>query len=131
MEKNARLEHQLGWFKRQVFGQNSEKQLFDNPHQTPLFDSADEAPKASPSKVEVKSHKRKFNTQRKGDEVNDTGLRFDESVPQKLIELSVPELDGVDADQYEIIVYKDTTRLAQQPGSYVVLIYRRLRRLLC
>ncbi len=123
--KIAQLEQQLNWFKRQIFGQKSEKQLFDNPHQTPLFGSADVAPKEPLPSVDVKPHKRKSNTQRKGDEINDTGLRFDDSVPQKLIELSIPELDGVNADQYEIIGYKDTTRLAQQPGSYVVLIYRR------
>jgi transposase len=124
-EEIMRLKHQLEWFKRQIFGQKSEKQLFDNPHQTPLFGSADVAPKEPLPSVDVKPHKRKSNTQRKGDEINDTGLRFDDSVPQKLIELSIPELDGVNADQYEIIGYKDTTRLAQQPGSYVVLIYRR------
>jgi transposase len=80
--KIAQLEQQLDWFKRQIFGQKSEKQLFDSPHQTPLFGSADAVPKAAPSKVEVKSHKRKSNTQRKGDEVNDTGLRLMTAYPK-------------------------------------------------
>jgi hypothetical protein len=46
--KIAQLEQQLNWFKRQIFGQKSEKQLFDSPHQTPLFGCADAAPKAAP-----------------------------------------------------------------------------------
>ena len=46
-------------------------------------------------------------------------------MPQKIIELPAPELTGPNAEQFEIIDYKDTVRLAQQPGSYTVLIYRR------
>ena len=34
-------------------------------------------------------------------------------------------MQGEDADQYEIIDYKYTHRLAQRPGSYVILKYRR------
>jgi transposase len=52
-------------------------------------------------------------------------LRFDASVPTKFIDISAPELHGDDAEQYEIIGYKETNRLAQQPGSYTILIYRR------
>jgi transposase len=36
-----------------------------------------------------------------------------------------PELQGADADQYELVDTKETCRLAQQPGSYVVLRFRR------
>lgn len=57
--------------------------------------------------------------------MNDTGLHFDESVPRKVIEMSAPELEGEDADDYEVIDYKETTRLALRSGSYVVLVYRR------
>lgn len=109
--KNAYLQQQLDWFKRQLFGRKSEKQLIDNPHQTTFLVNEVAAP-AQPDTTEVKSHKRKSNTQRSGDEVNDTGLRFDDSVPQHIIELPAPELQGDDADQYEIIDYKETTRLA-------------------
>jgi transposase len=52
-------------------------------------------------------------------------LRFDDSVPQQIIEVPAQELTGEDVQQYDIIDYKDTCRLAQQPGSYTVLIYRR------
>jgi transposase len=51
-------------------------------------------------------------------------LRFDDSVPQQIIEVPANQLSGVDAEHYGIIDHKDTCRLAQQPGSFTVLIYR-------
>lgn len=120
----AELENQLDWFKRQLFGRKSEKQIIDNPQQATLFEKPVK-PKADTASTEVKAHKRKSNKKHNDNDVNDTGLRFDESVPQQVIELSAPELDGEDADQYDIIGFKETCRLAQQPGSYVVLRYRR------
>ena len=119
------LNNQLAWFKRQIFGRKSEKQIIDDPLQMNLFELPEVMQSAPDEMTEVKTHKRKSSTQRSGDEVNDSGLRFDDSVPQKIINVSVPELQGSDAAQYEVIGYKETNRLAQQPGSYVVLVYRR------
>ena len=56
---------------------------------------------------------------------DDSGLRFDDSVPVEEIALLAPELEGPDADDYEIISYKVTYRLAERPGSQVVLKYTR------
>ena len=123
-ERVVALEQQLAWFKRQLFGRKSEKQVADNPFQQPLFEKAPACEKEGADTKTI-TYKRKSHKAFKGDEVNDTGLRFDCSVPTKTIELSAPELQGEDADQYEIIDYKETSRLAQQPGSYTVLIYRR------
>ena len=121
----AELKNQLSWFKRQIFGRKSEKQIHVDPKQGALFEE-EAAPVVEPDEgITIPSHKRRNKTQRTGDEVNDKGLRFDESVPRKIIELSAPELEGEDADNYEIIDHKETTRLAQRPGSYVVLVYRR------
>lgn len=117
------LTQQLDWFKRQLFGRKSEKQIEPNPFQSPLFD----APKPvvpEPTQT-VKAHQRKSQKQVSDTDVNDTGLRFDDTVPRKIIDIEAPELTGENADQYEIIDYKETSRLAQRPGSYVVLIYRR------
>ena len=56
----------------------------------------------------------------------DSGLRFDESqVPVESIELPTPELQGLNADQYEIINTEVSYKLAQKPASYVVLRYER------
>lgn len=119
------LEQQLDWFKRQLFGRKSEKQLIDNPAQNSLFVDEPSVCGLSVPVTEVAAHKRKSNTQRGEAHVNDEGLRFDDTVPTKIIEVSAPQLQGADADQYDIIDYQDTCRLAQQPGSYTVLIYRR------
>ena len=47
---------------------------------------------------------------------------FDESkVPVHTIEVPNPEVNELGADQYEVIGEKTSYRLAQRPGSYVVL----------
>lgn len=123
-EQVDQLKHQLDWFKRQIFGRKSEKQIEENPFQAPIF-SEQKKIEVEPPCTKIKSHQRRNKKQRSDDNVNDKGLRFDDTVPQKIIELPVPELDGKDADDYEVIGVKETTRLAQQPGSYTILIYRR------
>ena len=124
-ERITVLQQQLDWFKRQLFGRKSEKQLIDNPEQSSLFGDSLAETRAEETSTEVKGHRRKSNTQRSGDEVNDTGLRFDDTVPQKIIELPLPEMTEEEAAQIEVIDYKETYRLAQQPGSYTILVYRR------
>ncbi len=123
-ERISVLEQQGEWFKRQMFGRKSEKQIIKNPAQDSLFAIATDTVVVDKN-IEVPAHKRKSNKKFNGDEVNETGLRFDASVPTKIIDIPAPELQGENADDYEIIDYKETTRLAQQPGSYTILIYRR------
>ena len=123
--RNAVLEQQLDWFKRQLFGRKSEKQLSAGDHHQPTLFEEDKTVRVIEKSTPIKAHKRKSNKQLNGDEVNDTGLRFDASVPTKVIDIAAHELQGDDADSYEIIGYKETNRLAQQPGSYTLLIYRR------
>jgi transposase len=122
--ENHRLKMQLDWFKRQLFGRKSEKQLLLNPDQASLFsreDAESEAP-SQPGKV-IAEHRRR--TRRCGNEVNDTGLRFDETVPQTVIDVPAPELLGELASRFEVIGYKESARLAQQRSTYHVLMYRR------
>jgi transposase len=123
-ERIVGLEQQVEWFKRQLFGRKSEKQIIEDPTQQHLFSHALSTTEKAPS-IDVPAHKRKSNKQFNGDEVNDTGLRFDASVPTKILDIPAPELQGDNADDYEIIGFKETRRLAQQPGSYTILIYRR------
>ena len=116
---------QLDWFKQQLFGQKSERRPDISPDQLALFNqwAATETPSAAPS-IEVPAHTRRT-TQRNGDEVNGQGLRFDEGVPVVDVELSCEELKGADAEQYEIIAWKESSRLAAEPGTTVVMRYRR------
>ena len=121
------LQYQLDWLKRQIFGRKSEKRYIedDSAFKHPdLFEGLEEPQlPLPPAEKETITYQRRKKTS--ASDVNDSGLRFDDSVPQKIIELSAPELNGADADRYEIIDYKETYRLAQQVSSYMILVYRR------
>ncbi|MBC6988038.1 transposase, partial [Alteromonas sp. BZK5] len=85
----AQLKHQLDWLKRQLFGRKSEKVLVDNPAQSSLFDEGE--PHALPAETKpVKAHTRSSQKQRRDSDVNDEGLRFDETVPQQIIDIPAP-----------------------------------------
>ena len=73
--------------------------------------------------TETITYERKKGKKNRGEAINDTGLRFDESVEVKEIRLAVPELDGPDADNYIVIDEHITCRLAQRRSSYIVLKY--------
>lgn len=120
----AQLQQQVDWFKRQLFGRKSEKHVVDNPDQANLFGQAKADELAPSPKKAVKGYARS-NKQKDDNNVNDTGLRFTDDVPTKVIDVPCPELEGEHADNYEVIGFKETHRLAQLPGSYQVLIYRR------
>lgn len=121
--------HQLDWFKRQLFGQKSERRIIDcsdgqmslgeaiNPEQT--------ATPPSPVERPVAAHTRRPAT-KKPDTGDDSVPFFDETrVPVEVIELSAPEAEGLAPEAYEVIGHKESFRLAQRPGSTVVLKYRR------
>ncbi|WP_419649849.1 IS66 family transposase [Thiolapillus sp.] len=122
----AALKQQLDWFKRQLFGRKSEKRIIEHPDQLDLSALLGEAsPSAESEPTEKITYTRRKPKQRREDDVTDTGLRFGPDVPIEVIELSAPQLEGPEADQYEVIDFKISRRLAQRPGSYVVLEYRR------
>jgi transposase len=121
------LQNQLDWFKRQLFGEKSEKrQMLDPAVQADWLRRLSESlPEQEKPATEEISYTRRKAKQRDDDCVSEQGLRFDGSVPVEIIELPAPELNGPDAEQYEQIDTKITRRLAQRPGSYVVLEYHR------
>ena len=125
LQENESLKQQLNWFKRQLFGEKSEKRLvIENPDQMDLGELFKMPSETPPVTKEVITYERR-KKQRSDDCVTDEGLRFDERVPVEIIELPAPELAREDADQYEVIDYKVTRKLAQRPGSYVILEHRR------
>ncbi len=129
-ERIQALEHQLNWFKRQLFGEKSEKRdMTDNPYQQTIADllkELPEIPKQPDGDKQTISYQRgKAKKNALDGSPDDSGLRFDDSVPVEEIILSAPELEGPDADDYEIISHKVTYRLAERPGSQVVLKYTR------
>lgn len=129
LAENAALKRQVEWFQRQLFGRKSERRLREpDPDQLPLAGmlttpvaSADQPP---PPTETVKAYQRRVRLT--GAEVPDENeLRFDDSVPMQEILLTNPAVKDLPPDAYEVISEKVTYRLAQRPGAYVILKYRR------
>jgi transposase len=128
-EQNAALKRQVQWFQRQLFGRKSEKRLREpEPDQLTLagmlttpVSAADRPP---PPTETVKTYQRRgrFTGAEGADE---SELRFDDSVPVQEILLTTPEVKNLPPDAYEVSSEKVTYRLAQRPGAYVILKYRR------
>ena len=125
----AAAKHQIDWFKRQIFGQKSERRsVAGDAAQMSLGEAINQGQAGlAPPPVEhpVAGHTRRVATKTPG--AGDDSLPFfDETrVPVETIELAAPETEGLAADAFEVISYKESYRLAQRPGSYVVLKYRR------
>jgi len=111
------LKQQLDWFKRQLFGQKSERRIETGPNGQMSFGECLPPPTLpAPPGQQVAAHTRKPATRRQDDEAVPF---FDESrVPVEVIELAAPEADGLAPKQYEVISHKESYRLAQRPGSY-------------
>lgn len=115
------LTQQLDWFKRQLFGRKSERRLIEpDPNQPLLNGFGSESISTAAVEQETVTYQRRKSKHRDEGCVTDQGLRFDASVPIETIQLSVAqEL----AKGFEPVSEKITYRLAQRPGSYVVLKY--------
>jgi transposase len=129
-QQNAELTRQVEWFKRQLFGRKSERRLREpDAQQLPLAGllPAEAAPAdAPPPPTEtVKAYQRRPRFAALEATPEESGLRFDGSVPVEVIEVPNPELAGLSTDDYEVIGEKITYRLAQRPGAYVILQYVR------
>ena len=120
------LKQQLDWFKRQLFGQKSERRILEGGSgQMNLGEVIDQGEAAAPPARFVAAHTRRAAT-KKPDTGEDSVAFFDETrVPVEVIELTAPEAEGLAPQDFEVIGHKESYRLAQRPGSYVVLKYRR------
>mgnify|MGYP000750278844 CR=1 FL=1 len=119
-EEVQALKHQLAWFKRQLFGVKSEKRLIDDPAQAGLlFDALPESDE--PVVTEQVSYTRRKGVKNRGDAVTDSGLRFNDDVPVEVIHVKDPQIEAIPEAHREVIDEKVSHRLAQRPGSYVVL----------
>ena len=101
--------------------------MIDNPEQPLLTGLMGEPVKPLPpgDKQKITYERGKAKKKRDEDCVTDSGLRFGPEVPVKTITLDAPELSGPDADQYEIVGYKTSHRLAQHHSAYEVLRFQR------
>ena len=119
------LQQQLDWFKRQLFGAKSEKRLDVDPavQGNLLAALGVAAPPPPPAPTETITYQRR--PKRRDAALNDTGLRFSEDVPREVIAVSDPAIEAIPAERRVRIGEKVTYRLAQRPGSYVILEYVR------
>lgn len=124
-ETFAGIQQRLAWFEKQLFGQKSEKRTLELGMQLSLL--GDMVPELTQpeGETEYTTYTRRKGKPRPDDCVNDSGLRFNDNVPVKVITLIPDELKGEEADQYEVIGVKSTFRLAQRPASFEVLRYDR------
>jgi transposase len=125
--ENAQLRAQLAWFQRQLFGRKSERRIVQpDAAQGTLgeaFDALPDAP-APGKKTSVAGHAR--NAAPKRADTDESTLFFDEGkVPVEVIAVANPDAEGLDPEDYEVIGERVSHRLAQRPGSYVVLKYVR------
>jgi transposase len=127
----AELKRQLDWFKRQLFGRKSERFApLPDPQQMHLGQLLGEDLPASAEQPaagqRVPAHTRR---RARSDMECDGGGAcsfFDAAkVPVQTIVVANPEAQGLSPDQYDVIGEKTSLRLAQRPGSYVVLKYVR------
>jgi len=122
----AALRHQLDWFRRQLFGQKSERFAPEpDPAQMHLGEVLS-IPTVTPEKVKtIAAHTRRV-TQKDGAESGEELKFFDESkLPIESIVLVHEDARGLASSEFELIGEKITYRLAQRPGSYVILKYHR------
>lgn len=121
------LKHQLDWFRRQIFGKKSERlAIHIGDQQMSLAEGIGETntPVTPPAKT-IAAHTRRQHV-RPGSTGDEAKLFFDDKrLPVEVIVVPNPEAEGLAADAFEVIGEKVSHRLAQRPGSYVILKYVR------
>jgi transposase len=118
------LKKRIEWFERQLFGSKSER-FVQHPGQLNLGEAFGVVePLEVERKKTIAAHERRV-VQKDMSEAASAPF-FDESrVPMEVITLPAPEQANLKADEYEIISHKETCKLAQRSGSYVILKYVR------
>lgn len=125
------LRRQVAWFQRQIFRQKSERRMPESEGvQGTLGEAFDVIPDdlTSDKKTAIAAHERAPKNKNKHliDGNDDAALFFDESkVPVEVIDIANEETAGLDPADFEVIAEKVSYRLAQRPGSYVILKYVR------
>jgi transposase len=121
-EQIAALKHQIEWFRRQIFGQKSERFIAEQSPGQMYLGEVLTTPVAAPENHKtIPAHTRRVAT-KDGADSGESLKFFDESrIPVRSVRLEHPDAAGKSADQYELIGEKITYRLIQNPGSYEVL----------
>jgi len=120
------LRAQIEWFKRQIFGAKSERYTLQPEGAQMHLGQVLPAPSAEPEATrEVGSHRRRAARSDFADDGASASFFDAAKVPVVTIEVPCPQAAGLAPEQYEVVGHKESHRLAQRPGAYVVLKYRR------
>ena len=123
----TQLRARVAWFERQLFGRKSEKRLVEaDGAQGTLGEGFNAHPEQDlPGKTRrVAAHERSATPKQPAND--EATLFFDENkVPVEVIHVADPDIAGIPPEQVEVIGEKASHRLAQRPGSYVILKYVR------
>ena len=120
------LRAQLEWFKRQIFGAKSERYAVQPDAAQLHLGDVLAAPPAQPEATrEVRPHQRRAARSDFADDGASAPFFDATKVPVVTIDVPCPQALGLAPEQYEVVGHKESHRLAQRPGAYVVLKYRR------
>jgi hypothetical protein len=119
-ERIDTLQQQNEWFKRQLFGSTSERRVLPaaDSRQLGLGEQLATTSDESPPQITVPSHTRRGRKQPWEGTPDDSGLRYDPSVPVIKIEVPNPDTEIYPPESYDVVGEKVTHRLAQKRGSF-------------
>jgi transposase len=119
------LKHQVEWFKRQLFGQKSEKQLAIDPAvQGNLLTALGVIQPPAPPVAALQNISYQRRKKVRDAAVNDTGLRFGADVTRDVVTIVDPAIAAVPENRRVLISERIAYRLAQRPGSYGIIEFR-------
>ena len=118
--RRVEVERQLAWFKKQLFGQKSEKRLGEvaDVTQLSLGENLVGEGRTVEKAISVKAHVRERKKAPQSKE--EPAPRFDDSVPRTRRVILPPEAEGLDESEYTVIDERVTLRLVQTPAVYSV-----------
>jgi hypothetical protein len=119
-EPIASLTHQLEWFRRQTFGQKSERSVLEpDPSQLHLGETFPVSAERVEQRKSIPAHTRRT-VQRDGAESGEELKFFDETqVPARTITLVHEDVRGLSPDQYDVIGEPDRPTPWSLPGPEV------------
>lgn len=112
------LQEQLAWFKKQIFGKRSERNVSDLNTQQLLFEGFENLATKEEEKKQVTSHIRKKPNRNGQDKIT-----LPEDLPVKTTTLDIPEEQKICQETGERLVQigvEISHKLAHEPGSYYI-----------
>ena len=122
-ERVNELQLQLDWFKRQLFGEKSERRFsIDESRQLALGEHLKATETVPTEETRIDGHVRR---KRLSGSEDDKKLRFDPSLPVREETLPCPEAEALDPGSYDIVSHKTSSRLIEKPGTFEIVRYNR------